>query len=176
MVDMTWTFARLRLLDMLYSDGNVRATTGNDFTDMWKWLPVTDVLITYTAGPYADDPQNEILRDWIGNGGHWVGLHGTSGGKAARMGEGKRAMVKMEHHETLGGFFINHPPIKRFTVDVKNVDSPILEGLPEQFDVIDEPYMIEITDRPNTDILLTAPIGPDNWPGLRLRLRRGHGA
>ena len=53
------------LLDMLYSDGNVRATTGNDFTDMWKWLPVTDVLITYTAGPYADDPQNEILRDWI---------------------------------------------------------------------------------------------------------------
>ena len=31
-------------------------------------------------------------------------------------------MVKMEHHETLGGFFINHPPIKRFTVDVKNVN------------------------------------------------------
>ena len=80
------------------------------------------------------------------------------------MGEGRRQMVKMNHHLTLGGFFITHPPIKRFTVDVKQVDSPILEGLPAQFDVIDEPYMIEVTDRPNTDILLTAPIGPDNYP------------
>ena len=157
-------YARLKLLDLLYDDGNIRATTGNDFTDMWKWLQVTDVLITYTAGPVADDEQNEILKDWIDNGGHWLGLHGTSGGKAARIGDGKRQMVKMNHHLTLGGFFINHPPIKRFTVDVKQVDSPILEGLPDQFDVIDEPYMIEVTDRPNTDILLTAPIGPDTYP------------
>ena len=44
--------------------------------------------VTYTAGPFADDEQNEILKDWIGNGGHWVGLHGTSGGKAAAWAKG----------------------------------------------------------------------------------------
>jgi hypothetical protein len=27
-------------------------------------------------------------------------------------------MVRQPHHATLGGFFLNHPPLQRFTVTV----------------------------------------------------------
>ena len=103
-------YARLRLLGMLEERG-LLATVGNDFSDIHRWLPGAQLLITYLAGPFLDDDQNQIVRRWLEDGGHWLGLHGSSGGKAARTGDGKRRrMVKTSHHDTLGGFFINHPP------------------------------------------------------------------
>ena len=77
-------YARLRLLELLEEQGLI-ATTGNDFTDIHRWLPGTQLLITYVAGPYLDDDQNQIVRRWLDDGGHWLGLHGSSGGKAARV-------------------------------------------------------------------------------------------
>jgi uncharacterized protein len=158
-------YARLRILEFL-QDLEVPASVGNDFTDVERWLPISKLLITYVAGPYPDAEQTKAIRQWLYEGGTWIGLHGTSGGRAARMGEGdrRRRMVKLDHHETLGGFFLNHPPVRRFRVDVGDAQDDITRDVPQSFEVIDEPYMIELQDRPNTRVLLTAELGPDSSP------------
>jgi hypothetical protein len=74
-------------------------------------------------------------------------------------------MVKMSHHETLGGFFINHPPVRRFQVDVAEGEEGVLtRGLPRAFEVIDEPYMIEVLRPESARVFLTAELGPDASP------------
>ena len=54
-------YARLRLLELLEERG-LLATVGNDFTDVERWLPNTQLLITYVAGPFLDDDQNRFVR------------------------------------------------------------------------------------------------------------------
>jgi len=49
-------YARLRLLGLL-AERDVPASVANDFADVGKWLPVTQLLITYVAGPYPDAAQ-----------------------------------------------------------------------------------------------------------------------
>jgi type 1 glutamine amidotransferase len=158
-------FARLRLLEML-AEEQVPASVGNDFNDVDRWLPISKLLITYVAGPVLNDQQNAFVREWIEQGGKWVGLHGTSGGKAVRVGEDgrRRAMLKMGHHDTLGGFFLNHPPVRKFQVDVANGEHRLNRDIDASFEVIDEPYMIEVVHPEDSKILLTAELGPDTSP------------
>ena len=66
-----YPYARLRLLGLLAEQG-LLATVGNDFSDIHRWLPGTQMLITYVAGPYLDDDQNQIVRRWLDDGGHWL--------------------------------------------------------------------------------------------------------
>jgi len=157
-------YARLRLLEFL-RDAEVQASAGNDFSDIGKWLDVSRLLITYVAGPFPDDEQNRFLKQWIAGGGRWLALHGTAGGRAVRTGEGRRRrMLKTAHHETLGGFFINHPPVRRFKVDIKGDDGILTRGLPASFETVDEPYMIELQEPASTRLLLTSELGPDASP------------
>jgi uncharacterized protein len=158
-------YARLRILEFL-QEQEVPASVGNDFTDVQRWLPISKVLITYVAGPYPDAEQTRAIRTWLESGGCWIGLHGTSGGRAVRVGDGerRRRMMKLDHHETLGGFFLNHPPVRRFTVNVGDSDDALTRDMPQSFEVIDEPYMIEVQDPANTRVLLTAELGPDTSP------------
>ena len=150
---------RLRLLTLL-AEQDVQTSVANDFADIAKWLPVTRLLITYTAGPYPDAAQCSTMRTWLEEGGHWLGLHGTSGGRAARVeGVRQRRTVKTEHHGLLGSFFLTHPPLCRFRVDVKNTDHPLTKGVGSSFEVEDEPYFIELQDPGSTQILLTADYG-----------------
>ncbi len=159
-------YARLRLLELLSAHDEIRATVAGDFTDIDKWLPGCQFLITYTAGPYANDEQNEILRDWIEAGGRWFGLHGTSGGRAVRVDAERRGrkMLKTSHHATLGSFFLNHPPVRKFRVDVANTDHPLTRGLPESFEVMDELYLIELQDPDACTVLLTTELEKDPSP------------
>jgi hypothetical protein len=157
-------YARLRLLELLEERG-LLATVGNDFSDVHRWLPGTRLLISYVAGPFLNDDQNRFVRRWLDDGGHWLGLHGTSGGKAARVGDGRRRrMVKTSHHDTLGGFFLSHPPTRKFRVDVADRGHALTRDVPDSFETIDEPYMIEIQHPSETQLLLTAELGPDNSP------------
>lgn len=157
-------YARLRLLQLLHEKG-VASTVAGDFNDIEKWLPRSGLLVTYVAGPYLDDDQSAFVREWMHAGGRWLALHGTSGGKAARVeGSRMRTMVKTSHHETLGAFFINHPPVRRFRVDVRDHDHPITRGLPGSFEVVDEPYMIELQEPATSRVLLTSELGPDSSP------------
>ena len=152
--------ARLRLLELL-AERDVPTSVANDFVDIEKWLPVTRLLITYVAGPYPDAAQCRAIKTWLEAGGHWLGLHGTSGGRAERVeGARQRRTVKTEHHALLGSFFLTHPPLFKFRVDVSDSDHPLTKGLGRSFDVEDEPYFVELQDPGSTRILLTADYGP----------------
>lgn len=148
-------YARMRILQALQSNQNVQATVSNDFTDCDKWIRDCQFLITYVAGPYADDEQTAVLQNWMSDGGRWLALHGSSGGKAVRIdGSGMRRWVKSAYHEALGGFFLTHPPIREFTLDVVDQNHPLMRNLPSSFRIQDEPYMIEVI-HPDTQLLLT---------------------
>ena len=154
-------YARLRILELLKERDNVHTTVSGDYTDIEKWLPQCELLVTYVAGPVAMEEQHTVLRQWVEAGGRWLALHGSSGGKAARMPDSnRRQMVKMPYHDTLGGFFINHPPIRKFRVDLVDRKHPLTLGLPESFETIDEPYMVELQHPDSTEVLLTADWGP----------------
>lgn len=154
-------FARRELLSRLGERDELATTVSSDFSDLGKWLHDAQLLITYVAGPYPDDEQHGVLTEWLENGGRWLGLHGTSGGKAARVeGSNRRRMVKLAHHETLGCFFLNHPPLCRFDVYVADSSHPITAGLPESFDVSDELYLIEITSDCNVLLTTELPVDP----------------
>jgi hypothetical protein len=153
-------YARLQILEQLQTRENVLTTVTNDYDDIEKWLPDCKLLITYVAGPVAQAHQHEVLRQWVEAGGRWLALHGSSGGKAARIPDSpQRQMVKMDYHNTLGGFFIHHPPIRKFAVELADPRHPLTQGLPEVFETIDEPYMVELQAPDQTDVLLTADWG-----------------
>lgn len=154
-------YARLRLLGLL-AECDVPASVANDFADVEKWLPVSRMLITYVAGPYPDAAQCRTIEGWLQAGGHWLALHGTSGGRAERVeGMRQRRTVKTEHHALLGSRFLTHPPIRRIRVDVSDPDHPLTRGLGASFEVEDEPYFVELQDPGTTQVLLTADYGPN---------------
>jgi type 1 glutamine amidotransferase len=159
-------YARLRLLQLLHENPQILTTIGNDFTDIAKWLSGSQLLITYVAGPHPNEEQNTILRQWLEAGGRWLALHGTSGGKAVPVDEQRRTrkMVKSSHHVTLGGFFLNHPPVRKFQVKVTDRDHFITQGLPVSFEVMDELYLIEVQDPATTHVLLTTELDKDTSP------------
>jgi len=158
-------YARLRILQELQRWEELHTTCAGDFTDLEKWLPNCELLITYTAGPYPADPQVDFLRDWLESGGRWLALHGTSGGRAARVPERRqRQMVRQRFHELLGGFFLTHPPLCRFRVRVVDGGHPVTAGVPEEFETADELYFIELTDPGRTRVLLTTELPKDPSP------------
>lgn len=152
-------YARLRLLGLL-AEREIPASVANDFADVGKWLPVSRMLITYVAGPYPDAAQTSAIRGWLEEGGQWLALHGTSGGRAERVeGMRQRRSVKTDHHALLGSRFLTHPPICKFRVEVQDDGHPLTRGLGGSFEVEDEPYFIELQDPGSTRILLTAQYG-----------------
>jgi len=157
-------YARLRLLQVTARNDAIHVTTANDYADLGRWLDQSGMLITYVAGPFPDDAQNALLRRWMEEGGRWLAIHGTSGGKAERVGEHRRRMVKGAYHDTLGAFFLNHPPVRKFRVAVADRSDPIAEGLPASFEVADELYLIELTHPESTRILLTTELPADPSP------------
>jgi type 1 glutamine amidotransferase len=161
-------YARLRLLQLL-AERDIPASVANDFADIEKWLPLGRLLITYVAGPYPNAAQTAAMRQWLEAGGHWLALHGTSGGKAERVeGSRHRRSVKTEHHALLGGRFLTHPPIAEFRVEVTDAGHPLTRGLGQSFTVADEPYFVELQDPASTRILLTADYGAaGDWPVVK---------
>src|SRR5947199_5753622 len=140
-------YARLRLLGLLAEQG-VPTSVANDFADVEKWLPVSRLLITYVAGPYPDAAQCRVIERWLEAGGHWLGLHGTSGGRAERVeGARQRRTVKTEHHALLGTRILTHPPICKIHVEVIATDSPLTRGLGRSFEVEDAPYFLHLQER-----------------------------
>jgi len=157
-------YARLRLLGMLAETPNVSVTTANDFADLARWLPGCSFLLTYVAGPFPNDEQNAVLAAWLDAGGKWLALHGTSGGKAISVGDDRRLrkMVKGAYHATLGSFFLNHPPVRRF--EVKVTEHPLTRGVPPSFETTDELYLIELQQPAKTQVLLTTELVQDPSP------------
>ncbi len=159
-------YARLRLLQLLHEYPDVITTVTNDFTDIAKWVPTSQLLITYVAGPHPNEEQNQVIRQWLEAGGRWLALHGTSGGKAVLVGEQRyvRKMVKASHHATLGSFFLNHPPLRKFRVEVTDRGHALAKNLPASFEVMDELYLIELQEPATCQVLLTTELAQDPSP------------
>ena len=159
-------YARSQLLSFVGEIQHVQPTISSNFSDLATWLPTSQLLITYTSGPFPSGNELVSLNSWLERGGRWLALHGTSGGKAEPVDgdRRRRRMVKMPHHETLGAFFLNHPPIRRFTVNVRG-DHPVVHDMPESFETIDELYFIEVLD-PHATILLSTELPEDPDPGF----------
>jgi hypothetical protein len=149
--------ARLRLLQLLQEEGRAMASVAGDFEDIESWLPKSDFLVTYVAGPHPDEGQCRLIAEWLAEGGRWLALHGTSGGRTIPLPDGRpgRMMKRAPHHELLGCFFLNHPPIRAFRVDVRDSEHPLTRGLPASFEVMDELYLIEIAAPAETRVLLS---------------------
>ncbi len=160
-------YVRLKLLEVLHETPRARVTVSSDYRDIARWLETSRFLITYAAGPYPDEDGNAALKQWLEAGGRWFALHGTSGGKAAPVGESRRVrkMVKMPHHATLGAFFLNHPPARKFRVKVAQ-ENPLAAGLPTSFEVMDELYMIELQDPAHSEIFLTTELAKNPAPNF----------
>jgi len=150
-------YVRLRILELLEKSGRATVSVSGDFKDIESWLPMSDFLVTYVAGPFLDEDQAEQVGKWLDGGGRWLALHGTSGGRAVPLPDGSpgRMMSRARHHEVLGAFFLNHPPIRKFQVDVCEGDHPLTRGLPASFEVMDELYLIELTAPKESQVLLT---------------------
>jgi uncharacterized protein len=159
-------YARLRILQLLQENPHVLATVANDYTDISKWLPESRLLITYVAGPHPNEEQNQLIQQWLEAGGRWLALHGTSGGKAVPVGEQRsvRKMVKASHHATLGSFFLNHPPLRKFQVNVTDREHVLTKDLPASFEVMDELYLIELQEPATCHVLLTTELAQDPSP------------
>lgn len=153
-------YVRLHLLEALARHPNVKTSVANDFGRLDTWLGLSRFLITYTAGPYPNEAENDALLDWLRSGGRWLGLHGTSGGRAVRSGR-RRRMVRMSHHDTLGGFFLNHPPIRNFGVDV--AEHELTTGV-DSFTTSDELYFVELTHPEDTTVLLSTELATNPAP------------
>lgn len=159
-------YARRRLLGYLGEHDSARTTVSSDLFDIERWLERSRFVVTYLAGPHLDESQSRTMQAWLEAGGRWLGLHGTSGGRAAPVNGDRRVrrMVKTSHHAVLGAFFLNHPPVSRFRVDVTNAEHPLTRGLPASFETTDELYLIELQDPDHTDLLLTTAIEKDPSP------------
>jgi uncharacterized protein len=158
-------YARRCLLHELAAFEDRYTTVSSDYASLDRWLPPAGLLVTYVAGPVPSDEDHAGLRSWLEAGGRWLALHGTSGGKAARVehdGQPRRMMVRQAHHETLGAFFLNHPPISRFRVEV--AAHPLTAGLPDTFEAVDELYLLELRDPQHTRVLLTTRLDHDPSP------------
>lgn len=160
---------RLDLLGLLANTGPTWTSVSSDFQDLVARLPKTDFLVTYVAGPMPDDAQCDALLEWLAQGGRWLALHGTSGGKAVPLPDGRpgRIMKRSRHHDVLGAYFLNHPPIRRFQVERASAEHPVTDGLPASFEVADELYLLELTAPEDTTILLTTRDLPADDPAPR---------
>jgi len=135
-------FARLELLKLLGEDQRVRTRVFEDYSNA-EAIREADFLITYTCDVVPSLATQEMLRQWVRDGGRWYALHGTN--SVLRLfdnglyGSPRWAPLMME---TLGSQFIAHPPIAPYRVEVADADHPLTQGI-EPFETTDELYLME---------------------------------
>ena len=92
-----------------------------------------------------------------------VGLDAFGFGQAAAMGAQHPQRVGLVDQQIAPVLLVQqHHRLVR--VDVVDPSHPLTKDLPESFETVDEPYMVEIQHPSETQFLLTAELGPDNSP------------
>ena len=109
---------------------------------------------------FVNESQREAFRDYIRNGGGFVGIHSASGSE--RNSEWFAAM--------LGGRFVSHPKYQEFTIRVIDHDHPATNFLEEEWKWEDECYYTNNLN-PDIHVLLAADLRTvddpkkDTYPG-----------
>ena len=68
-------YARTELLQFVGEVNHVQPTISSNFADLETWLPTSQLLITYTSGPFPSDTALTHLNSWLERGGRWLALH-----------------------------------------------------------------------------------------------------
>lgn len=96
---------------------------------------------------FADDAQRDAFRRFVQAGGGVVGIHIATGTER-----------KWPYFWTvMGGRFVRHPKIQKFTVVVKDAKHPATASLPATFEWEDECYLFDKTNLDVKVLLTTDP-------------------
>ncbi|MEM7329426.1 MAG: ThuA domain-containing protein [Pseudomonadota bacterium] len=144
-------FARLEILKLLAEDDRVRTRVFECYDAALEALPSADFIISYTSNRVGSTETQAAFRRFVENGGNWFALHGTNSlilideniedGEPRPLVHAPRAAPTLM--QVLGSQFIAHPPIGRYSIQVTNLEDPIVQGL-EAFEVTDELYLMEL--------------------------------
>ena len=91
-----------------------------------------DVILNFSTDLVATDDQIDALLNAVRGGTGYVGLHAANATFRARD----------DYCGMIGSRFARHPPIKRFTVQIENVEHPVTEGV-DSFEIEDEQYELK---------------------------------
>lgn len=111
---------------------------------------------------FSADAQREAFQRYIRAGGGFAGIHSASGSER-----------KWPYFwSVLGGKFLRHPKLQKFTVRVKDAGHPATRDLPASFDWVDECYYTEELNPDIKPLLVTDPAKLDDprkaeYPGDR---------
>jgi uncharacterized protein len=82
---------------------------------------------------FENDAQRDVFKRYIQGGGGFVGIHSASGSERNWP----------YYTEVLGGKFLRHPKLQKFTVRVADPNHPATKDLPATFEWTDECYFHE---------------------------------
>jgi type 1 glutamine amidotransferase len=111
---------------------------------------------------FANDAQREAFKAFIQGGGGFVGIHSATGSER-----------KWPYFwSVVGGKFLRHPKLQKFTVRVKDATHPATRDLPPSFEWEDECYYTENLNPALKPLLVTDPAKLDDpkkaeYPGDR---------
>ncbi len=89
------------------------------------------VVFLHTSGTLFDETQRNVFKQYIRNGGGYVGVHAASDTEKEWPWYGR----------LVGAYFDNHPPgVSEAVIDVVNPDHPSTRMLPETWSWVDEWY------------------------------------
>ena len=94
---------------------------------------------------FTADSQREAFQKFVRSGGGVVGIHIATGSERQWP----------YFWSVMGGRFIRHPVLQKFTVIVKDTKHPATAGLPATFEWEDECYLFDKTN-PDVKVLLAA--------------------
>jgi len=94
---------------------------------------------------FENDEQRDAFKEFVRGGGGVVGIHIATGTER-----------KWPYFwSVMGGRFVRHPKLQKFTIVVKDAKHPATAGLPPKFEWEDECYLFDNMN-PNVKVLLTA--------------------
>ena len=111
---------------------------------------------------FATDAQRDAFKSFIQRGGGFVGIHSASGSEREWP----------YFWSVVGGKFLRHPKLQKFTVRVKDAAHPSTRGLPATFEWEDECYYLDHMSPAIKPLLVTDPASIDDpkksdYPGDR---------
>ncbi len=175
-------YARARLLDLLVGHDVVRTTVSGDYSDLTVLDRPGAVLVTWTCDVRPTAEQADALAAYVRGGGRWLALHGSTSAIDVVERDGKRRYATPRAlgaaAEVLGSQFLAHPPIAPYTVQVRDAEHPLVQGIGD-FTTTDELYVSELHG-PLTTLLSTEFTGQcpsflegqdvsGDWPVLHLK-------
>jgi hypothetical protein len=132
----------------------VECTTG--FADFHRGLAGKDLLVIHRDGiefprgrdagsvPWMQPEQEEGIERFVLGGGALLALHNAAWGYPFRDG----------YRRTLRGYYIGHPPIAQFHVDVHDRRHPVTAGV-QAYEIEDEQHWLHC-DFDQVDVLLVS--------------------